>query len=252
MQKNKSIDKFLQNYHSFLTASKNHNLEQCFRSVNYLEEQEQVFWDNVLQFINEAKNEITEIKSLYTDNASYAQQLYEALSAKNYPVELKDNMLVLGPINIEIFIQNEYYILLSLGRKKLKIKDLEITKAIKSIEAFYKKINISFNANSFINKLVKAYEFANKAMYGSKDITFGNAVPLDDIFKIFTISPTGNDYKKENFIWDLGRLISQIPDNSKYQIELGFSRKIGNTMIIKDTEGNINNFSTLTIYKKEI
>lgn len=250
MQKNKDIDKFYHSYQAFLTASKNHNVDTCTTSITYLEEQESVFWDNVLAFIEDAKSEIEAIKQQYTDNLVYTTQLYNALIAKNLPVDMNDNFITLGPLTIEVKVE-EFQIIMSLGRKKKKINDLEISKVTKYVDQYYKAINSSFNVNTFISRLLKAYEYINKSVYASQTVQFGNAVPLDDIFKIFTISPSSSDYKKENFLWDLGRLISLQVNHPNYQIEFGFSRHHGHTMSIKDADGNVNNFSSITIYKKE-
>lgn len=250
MQKSKEIGKFYRDYMLLITSSKNHNIKNCIGCIENLEKQENQLWDNLLSFIEEAKSEIEAIKISYTDGSEYASKLYKSLLDKNLPAEFQDDILTIGPINIEIDLEG-YLIILSVGRKKKKIYDLELTKATKVIEQFYKRINSSFNVNSFISRLVKAYGFVNKGMYTSRKVQYGNAVPLDDIFKIFTISPSATDYKIENFLWDLGRMSSTQLSNVNYQIELGFSRNIGRTLIIKDINGNINKYSTLTVYKKD-
>ncbi|MBP7564177.1 MAG: hypothetical protein KA886_10355 [Candidatus Cloacimonetes bacterium] len=250
MQKNKEIDKFFHNYQLFLNASKNHNIESCESAITYLEEQENTFWTNVLSFIENAKNEVDEIKTKYTDLNEYSEKLLSALVSRNIPAELNENKLTIGPLTIEILLE-EFKIMLYMGRKKVKISDLELNKVVKFIELYYKKLNSSFNANAFTVRMIKAYEYLNRSIYCSKDTQFGNAVPLEDIFKIFTVSPVSSDYKLENFIWDLGRLISSEFDHPNYQIELGTSRKISRTMIIKDIEGNEHKYSTLTVYLKD-
>ncbi len=248
MLKNKEIDKFYKTYQSFLSASDSHNIEACHSSINYLEEQENIFWNNVLEFIENAKNETTSVKELYSDSTKYTQQLFDALITKNIPVDMEEDVITLGPISLEIKLE-EYSINLIIGRKKRKISELEISRVVKAVEQTYKKINSSFNVNAFANKLIKAYEYVNKALYGSNKTQFGNAVPLEELFKIFTISPSSSDYKIENFLWDLGRMISNSPTNAGYQFEFGFSRNIGRMMIIKDTDGIIHKYSTLTVYK---
>lgn len=250
MQKNKEIDKFFQNYQAFLNASKNHNIELCMNSISYLEEQETTFWSNVLTFVENAKNEVDNIKNDYRNSQEYADQLYQILMSKSIPVDINEHVLTIGPLTIEVILE-EYKIMLCMGRKKVKISDLEINKVVKFIELYYKKINNSFNANSFVTRLIKAYEYLNRALYSSQKTQFGNAVPLEDIFKMFTISPASSDYKMENFLWDLGRLISSDFQHSNYLIEFGTSRKISRTLIIKDVDGNENKFSTLTIYLKD-
>jgi hypothetical protein len=165
------------------------------------------------------------------------------------PVELKDNSITLGPIVVEANVE-QYFILFSIGRKKMKVTDLEMGRVVKIIDQYYKKINSSFNVTAFMNRLIKAYEYLNKSMYSSRIVQYGNAVPLEDIFKMFSLSPMSNDYKIENFLGDLGRMISNTLNHNNFQIELGFSRDIGRMMIIKDAEGNSFKYSTLTVYTK--
>lgn len=249
MLKNKEIDKFYRSYSSILTGSKNHNIEACESAVKYLEEQENGFWYTVREYVAKAKAEIAGIKQLYPDNVSYANELYQSLLARNLPVEIEEDTVLLGPIVIETNLE-QYYILVTIGRKKKKVSDLEISKVVKTIELIYKKINSSFNATAFMNRLFKAYEYLNKSMYASRTVQYGNAVPLEDIFKLFTLSPVSNDYKIENFLWDLGRLTSDIPAHNSFQIELGSSRDIGKMLVIKDASGKTSKYSSLTVYKK--
>jgi hypothetical protein len=142
----------------------------------------------------------------------------------------------------------KYSIMLNMGRKKQLITDLEINKVVRVIEQYYKKLNSSFNANSFFKRLLKAYEFANTRMYNSKTVKFGYGVALKDIFELFTLSPASADYKLENFLWDLGRLCinNNIIDN--YQIELGCSRDVKKMYVIKTANGDTLKASTLTLH----
>ncbi len=248
MQKNKQVEKLYRSYHNLLTALKNHNVEASENAIQYLEEQESEFWSSVAEVIGNGKDEIETVKQNYNDNQSYAQELSDYLLTKNIPLDLRENTILIGPMVIDINVE-QYHILISVGRKKKKIGDLEINRVAKIVEQFYKRINGSFNVNSFGNRLVKAYEFLNKSMYSSRTVQYGNAVPLEDIFKMFTLSPLSNDYKIENFLWDLGRLTSNLQNYTKYQLEFGFSRNIGRMYIIKDIEGNTHKYSTLTVYK---
>jgi len=251
MQKNKEIDKFYRAYNAFLAASKYHNVEVCAASVKYLEEQEDTFWQNVLGFISDARGEIDSIKGLYSDPEAYLAQLFSSLLAKNLPVEQKEGIITLGPIVIEPRLA-DFQIIIGIGRKKQKLSELEISRVTRFIEQFYKKINSSFNAGQFVNRLIKAYEYLNKSIYASRLVQYGNAVPLDDIFKVFTVSPASSDYKIENFLWDLGRLISSGFIHPGFQLEFGFSRHEGRMLIIRDADGKDYKYSTLTLYKKEV
>ncbi|HQQ68522.1 MAG TPA: hypothetical protein PLX77_06815, partial [Candidatus Cloacimonadota bacterium] len=105
--------------------------------------------------------------------------------------------------------------------------------------------------NSFLKRLLKAYEYASSKMYGSKETKYGYAVSLKMIYDIFSIAPGAADYKIENFLWDLGRMLSFAEAIEPYRLEYGFSRDVRTMYIIKSAGGESLKASTLTIYKED-
>ncbi len=167
---------------ALLTAIKNHNIISAASAITGIQELQAGFWDKVADYLASAEPELESIKALYTSNAAYAGQLLEILLAKGIPAELSDNYLIIGPLDVAINVE-KYGIMLTMGRKKQQITDLEINKVARVIEQYYKKLNSSFNANSFFKRLLKAYEFANTRMYNSKTVKFGYGVALKDILQ---------------------------------------------------------------------
>jgi len=249
MNRNKEMDKLIKAYNNLLKASKAHNILQCSSSIEYIENQVEIFCQVLKGFTMDAEREIAELRSQHSDGQSFLAGIYEALKARNLPVELNDNSIILGPIEIEAKL-DDFVLVLGIGRKKMKISDLEASVVIKSIELLYKKINSSFNASTFLNRLIKGYDYLNKSIYASRTVLYGNAIPLVEVFKLFSLSPASADYKIEQFTWDLGRLLSNSYDHPEYQIEFGFSRNAGRMMIIRDTQGIDHRYSTLTVHKR--
>ena len=115
---------------------------------------------------------------------------------------------------------------------------------------YYESLNRSFKLDSFVRQLVLAYEYANRTKLGGNEVNFGQAVSLNDIYSLFNISPVNHGYKKENFLWDLGRLISNLDEVKDYSIELGYSRNVGKMELIYDVHDQEHKVSSLTVYKK--
>lgn len=189
------------------------------------------------------------LKDEYADDAAYLARLKEALAERGLSPDETENSLILGPIEIVPSLK-DYQLLLVMGRKKIRIKDLELSTVVKMIEQRFKKMNSSFNANAFFKKILRAYDYASSRKHGTSTTKYGFAVSIKDIFDIFSIAPGSSDYKIENFLWDLGRLISVSNTFGKYQIEYGYSRDVGKMLYIKTINGESLKVSTLTIYKE--
>lgn len=249
MQKLKEIDKLHSNYMALLTATKNNNMLKAESSMEAILSLENGFWDSVQEYILKSKQEIAEVKSLYNSNQDYASSLLEILLAKGIPAEQKEAGLFVGPLEVMVNVE-EFYIVIAMGRKKMRITDLEINKVARVVEQYFKKLNSSFNANAFFKKLLKAYGFANTRLYSNREVQYGYGVELKEIFELFTLSPTSSDYKIENFLWDIGRLCTTTNQIDIYQIELGCSRDVKKMYQIKTGNGDTLKASTLTIHKE--
>lgn len=250
MQKNRELDTLHKNYSALLVALKNHNIFQAGKAIRDIRVAEPGFWERISAYLVDADDELDLLKTRYTDNFAYTKQIQELLISKGIPAEADEASFKVGPIDIAVHV-NEYYIQLSMGKKKIRITDLEHGKAVKHIESFYKKLNSSFNSNLFFKRLLKAYEIINQRMYNSKGTSYGFAVSLKEVFELFSLSPAAVDYKIENFLWDIGRLCTQTPQIDVYRIELGSSRDARKMYEIKTALGQTLKASTITLYKEE-
>lgn len=250
MQKSKEMQKLHASYTALLSSFKNHNIEAAQKSITAILALQDGFWDNIEDYLQTARPELEALQSLYTSNEHYLEELQTALIQRGINPDVVENSLLIGPMQIEINVE-EYYIQLNIGRKKQRISDLELNKVTKLLEQSYKKLNYSFNANSFFKRLLRAYEYANAKKYATHETKFGYAVSLKDIFDLFTIAVGSSDYKIENFLWDLGRLIDNSESFAPYSIEYGFSRDVRKMYLIKTPSGETKKASTLTIHKEE-
>jgi len=250
MQKNRELDRLHNLYSGLLVASKNHNILKAESSINDFSIIQDGFWDRINEYLREAKLNIEDLKEQYTDNHQYCEMLVTQLKSREIPAETYEDVVVIGPIDIAVHI-DEYYLQISIGRKKLRITDLEMTKVVKLLEVMYRKLNRTFNSKSFFKQLLKAYEYVNAIKYDSKEVKYGYNVSLKSIFELFTLSPMASDYKLENFLWDLGRLVSMGTSFDEYRLELGYSREVGKMYLIKTMDGETQKASTLIIHKEE-
>lgn len=248
MQKHKDLDRLHKNYSNLLLALKKHNILQAESSMKDIMSLQEGFWDRIDAYLENAHPEIEALREKYQDNNQYAESLLPMLLARNIPAEINDTTIMIGPMDIAIHV-DEHYLQITLGRKKQLITNLEPNTVVKYIENAYKKLNSSFNVNSFFKRLLKAYDFANTRMYHSNEVKYGSSVELKDVFDLFTLSPAASDYKLENFLWDIGRLCASAGVEN-YRFELGFSRDVRKMYIIKTASGETLKASTLTIHKE--
>ncbi|MDZ4121305.1 MAG: hypothetical protein U1C33_02705 [Candidatus Cloacimonadaceae bacterium] len=250
MQKCKEFQRLHASYSALLSSFQNHNIETAQKSINNIKALEGIFWPIVDSYLSEVDTELKALQDRYISNEDYLHNLKATLEDKGINPDVAGNTLIIGPVEVQINV-DEYHILLVMGRKKQRITDLELNKVTKLLEQTYKKLNYSFNANAFFKRLLRAYEYASSRVYTTKETKYGYAVSLKVMFDIFTIAPSSADYKIENFLWDLGRLISSSEGYDPYRLEYGFSRDVRTMYIIKTASGENMKASTLTIYKEE-
>lgn len=249
MLKSKEMQKLHASYTALLNSFKNHNIENAQKSIAAIHALQDGFWDNVNDYLKTAIPELEDLQGQYASNDSYLQDLLTALTDKGINPDVVDNTLLIGPMEIVINVE-DYHIQLNIGRKKKRISDLELNKVTKMLEQTYKKLNYSFNVNGFFKRLLRAYGYANAKKYACHETKYGYAVSLKDMFDLFTIAVGSSDYKIENFLWDLGRLIDTPESFAPYSIEYGFSRDVRKMYIIKTPSGDTMKASTLTIHKE--
>lgn len=250
MQKSKDLQKIHSAYASMLNNLKKHNIEGAHKAITVIQSLEANFWQNINAYLTEAEEELKNLKESYSDNSAYLELLKKALEERGLTPDETENSLILGPMEVVANLE-EYHLQLVMGRKKTRISDLELSNVTKLLEQRFKKLNSSFNANAYFKRLLKAYEYASSRMYGSKETRYGFAVSLRIIFEIFSIAPGASDYKMENFLWDLGRLITHSDSYGKYRIEYGYSRNVGKMHFIKTSNGDSLKVSTLSIFQEE-
>lgn len=249
MQKHKELDRLHKHYGALLTAIKQHNIIKARASMTEIANLEEGFWNSVRDFLGQAEDETQQLQAGYTDSVEYTANLAELLKSRNIQFDYDEkNTIQIGPLTITPNVE-EHYLQIKIGRKRQQITTLEPGIVLKHIEKLYRRINSSFNANSFFRRLQKAYEFANTRVFNTRQPKYGFSVPLKDIFDLFTLSPAATDYKLENFLWDLGRLHSKAESIDKYTVELGYSRDEKKMYLIRTAQGDTIPASTLTIHK---
>ena len=153
--------------------------------------------------------------------------------------------LVINKQNLEIrlFFGNKY-------EKTTIMKPKEI--AIWVFDKYKKITNKKFDTSNFMKELIEAYKLGNKNTYREKEVLWGKAVKLLEIYSILTIKrSTKSDYPKQLYMYEL----AQLKENSEmvyedYKFELGFPRNSRDAIVIVDSRGVESRVSSLTIYKK--
>lgn len=250
MQKSKDIQKLQSAYNSMLVSFKNHNLEGAAKALTNIKALEDSFWQNLETYLADAHAELNELSQQYQDNDAYLQELKGMLEERGLNPDISENTLIIGPLDLVVNIEDRH-LLLIMGKKKKRINDLEINKVAKLVEQSFKRLNSSFNANAFFRRVQTAYKYVNSRVYGVTETRFGNAVSLKLLYEVFSIAPGSQDYKIENFLWDLGRLVFASDSYNGHRLELGNSRNAGTMYIIKTANGDSLKASTLSIHKEE-
>jgi len=249
MQKIKRMEKIHKNYASLLTGIKKHNILNSETSLQEILNNQEGFWDEIIESLSNVREEIEFLKSLYDDEHEYSNLIHGKLLEKDVPVILSGKNLLIGPMIIS-FNLADFYVQITIGRKRQRITELEPNIVVKKLEQVYRKLNSSFNATLFFRRLLKAYDFINTKMYSSRQTKYGYSVALKDIYELFSLSPSSTDYKIENFLWDIGRLLAVADSFNGYRIELGFSRDVKKMYLIKTASGEEVRASTLTVYER--
>ena len=183
----------------------------------------------------------------------YAAELEQELQAAGIPFSGDFPLYVLPPFKLAVSLDN-YEARLSLGRKNERTADLNPQKLAKWVAIRYKKIiSRKFNATAFMKDLLEAYRLAERLNYQEKEMVWGRAVPIMELYEILTIKATARqDYPRQFFIFDLGLLkesASLMLD--KYHFELGFARNQARAIVVVDSRGRESRISSLTIYQDE-
>jgi hypothetical protein len=250
MKKYDAIEQLYQQYRKALTSSQAHDVKMMLDESAKLAQRKETLDAEFENLLADFQKEITEYQELYQNEEEYYEKLLTELDGKNIRIEKDENGLLIGPISFRLDTQ-KMVAEIQFGRKKQTISKLKPNLMADFIVKYYEQLNRSFKLDRFVKQLVLAYEYVNRTRLGGKEVNYGMAVSINDIYSLFNISPVNHGYKKENFLWDLGQLISQLEDVKKYRIELGYSRQVGNMFLIYDVHNHEHKVSSLTVYNSE-
>ncbi|MBU1152585.1 hypothetical protein KKB84_01240 [bacterium] len=149
--------------------------------------------------------------------------------------------------------KESFEIKLFFGRKFEKTTIMKPKEIAIWVQNKYKKItNKKFDPSIFMKELIEAYKWGNKNIYREKEVLWGKAVKLLEIYSILTIKrSTKLDYPKQLYMYEL----AQLKENSEmvyedYRFELGFAKNPTDAIVIVDSKGVESRVSSLTIYKE--
>jgi len=196
--------------------------------------------------------------------AKVNEGIREKITSSEYATELESEMRSAGirfsgefpsydlpPFRFTVSLE-EFEAKLSLGRKSERTADLNPQQLAKWVGVRYKKVlSRKFNATAFLKDLLEAYRVSNRLNYRGKEIAWGCAVPILDLYDILTLKQTARqDYPKQYFVYDLGLLKeSAVPELNGFRFELGFARNQARAIVVVDSSGRESRISSLTIYK---
>lgn len=227
---------------------------------------------NIKDSINNSSNMIPLIERL-TESWTIIQEeldasfedLKQKINSSEFILSLENSLRDLGvPISGEFpqydippfklsISRDAYEARLSLGRKHERTAVLNPPELAKWVSIRYKKLTgRKFNQTAFMKELLEAYSYANRLIYREKDVAWGRAVSLNDIYDLLTLKVSSKqDYPKQFYIYDLGLLKEQSTISYEdYKFELGFARNQSKSIAIVDSLGRESRISSLTIYKE--
>jgi len=181
----------------------------------------------------------------------YITDLNTSLKEQGLPLTGEFPEYLIPPFKL-VINKEDLEIKLFFGRKSEKttiMKPKEI--AIWVFDKYKKITNKKFDTSGFMEELIEAYKRVNQITYREKEVLWGKAVKLLDIYDTLTIKrSTKLDYPKQLYMYDL----AQLKENSEmvckeYKFEMGFARDQKNAIVIVDSRGEESRVSSLTIYK---
>jgi hypothetical protein len=198
--------------------------------------------------------------------AKVSAGIREKLVSPDYATGLENEMRTAGirfsgefpvydlpPFRLTVSLE-DFEAKLALGRKSERTADLNPQQLAKWVGVRYKKVlSRKFNAMAFLKDLLEAYRVSNRLNYRGKEITWGCAVPIMDLYEIMTLKQTARqDYPKQFFVFDLGLLKeSSMLELNEFRFELGFARNQARAIVVVDSSGRESRISSLTVYKGE-
>lgn len=185
-------------------------------------------------------------------NKEYILDLETSLKEQKLPLIGEFPEYSIPPFKL-VINKEAFEIKLFFGRKFDKTTIMKPKEIAIWVQNKYKKItNKKFDTSGFMKELIEAYKVVNKCTYREKDIIWGKAVKILDIYSILTLKrSTKLDYPKQLYMYEL----AQLKENSEMvyedcKFELGFARNPTDAIVIVDSKGVESRISSLTIYKE--
>jgi hypothetical protein len=243
--------RLVREWHVLKNTSKNWDLKDSMvfaSGMRSLQEELEGNW-NVLQA--ELMTAFEDIRE-HLKSQEYAVSVEKEIKALNVPICGEFPQYELPPFKLSISLEN-FEAKLSLGRKSERTSVLNPQELAKWVSARYKKVSgRRFNSTAFMKDLLEAYRVSNCLIYREKDVAWGRAVPLLEIYDLLTLKQTSRqDYPKQFFMFDLGLLKEQSTISLEgFRFELGFARNQSRSIVIVDSLGREDRISSLTVYKE--
>ena len=249
---NASVNSISKSWHVLRQTQMTWNIKGARQNIDKL----RLLLDGLADQWQSADNQISALISAIREqleSPAYASELEQELKSAGVPISGAFPQYFLPPFKMAVSVDN-LEVRLSLGRKSERTSDLNPKQLAAWVAVRYKKvISRKFNAQAFMKDLLEAYQFANRITFLGKEPIWGRAVSLMDLYDIMTVKATSRqDYPKQFFVFDLG-LLKESPtmELDPYRFELGFARHQSRALVVVDSSGRENHFSSLTIYRDE-
>ena len=225
-------------------------------------------FNNLESTIRDLSLEIKNFNSSWNETEISLKKEYEEknkfLNSDNYKIELENNFKELQMpfhgnfpeydiiplkliINLDILEAKLFY-----GRKSDKTNALNPKILSQWVFNKYKALTgKKFDEINFMKELKEAYSIVNQLTFREKNVIWGKAVSLIDIYNKLTLRRSAKqDYPKQLYLYELGRL----KENSNmsyenYKFEFGFEKNPSKALLIIDSKGVESRLGSLTIYK---
>lgn len=221
------------------------NIDKLRPVIESLARQWQAADDQLLELSSSIKKQLGAL--------AFAENLERELKASGVQFSGDFPQYFLPPFKLVIAVDN-LEARLSLGRKIERTSELNPRQLAGWVAARYKKVlSRKFNAQAFMKDLLEAYRIANRLNFREKELAWGRAVPIMDIYDMMTVRQSSRqEYPRQFFVYDLGLLKeSSYLELDGYRFELGFARNQSRAIVVVDSNGRESRISSLTVYPGE-
>jgi hypothetical protein len=184
----------------------------------------------------------------------YAVALERALRDAGLPVEGVYPEYDLPPFRLNVEVDNEV-VQLVLGRRRERLRAFAPTTVAVWVAKRYQAVTRRpFHPGRFVDDLVAAFELASRLAYADakRQVLWGRTVALRQLYELMTLR---REYRREyplgHFTYDLARLRQAGLHHPPYRLEFGFSRDAAKALLLRDSGGREERFSTLAVHREE-